>query len=53
MKKQTTKLDTALDELPSGRIPEGIAGPNGLLKQLAKKPVERAMGAELTCTHER
>src|SRR5215468_10503369 len=48
MKKQTTKLDAALDELLAGKTPEEIAGPDGLLKQLTKRLVERAMGTELT-----
>jgi putative transposase len=48
MKKQTTKLDAALDELLAGKTPEEIAGPYGLLKQLTKRLVERAMGTELT-----
>ena len=48
MRKQTTKLDAALDELLAGKTPEEIAGPDGLLKQLTKRLVERAMGTELT-----
>jgi hypothetical protein len=33
MKKQTTKLDSALDELLAGKTTEEIVGPDGLLKQ--------------------
>src|SRR5437763_5914501 len=43
-----TKLETALDELLSGKTTEEIVGPNGLLKQLTKALVERAMNAELS-----
>jgi transposase-like protein len=46
--KQKTKLDSALDELLAGKTPEEIVGPDGLLKQLTKRLVERAMGSELT-----
>src|SRR6478672_2744900 len=42
-----TKLETALDELLSGKTTEEIVGPNGLLKQLTKGLVERAMNAEM------
>src|SRR5262245_31177367 len=48
MKKPRTKLDTALDELLAGKTTEEIVGPDGLLKQLTKRLVERAMGTELT-----
>lgn len=48
MKRQKTKLDSALDELLAGKTAEEIAGPNGVLKQLTKALIERAMGAELT-----
>jgi putative transposase len=43
-----TKLKTALDELRPGKTTEEIVGPNGLLKQLTKALVERAMNAELS-----
>jgi putative transposase len=43
-----TKLETALDELLTGKTTEEIVGPNGLLKQLTKALVERAMNAELS-----
>src|SRR5437762_9697545 len=43
-----TKLETALDELLSGKTTEEIVGRNGLLKQLTKALVERAMNAELS-----
>src|SRR5438270_3125397 len=43
-----TKLETALDELLAGKSTEEIVGPNGLLKQLTKSLLERAMHAELT-----
>jgi putative transposase len=46
--KQKTKLESALDELLAGKTAEEIAGPNGVLKQLTKALIERAMGAELT-----
>jgi putative transposase len=46
--KQKTKLESALDELLAGKTAEEIAGPNGVLKQLTKALMERAMGAELT-----
>ena len=38
-----------LDELIKGyKDPEDITGPNGLLKQLSKAVIERAMQAEMT-----
>ncbi len=46
--KEKTKLEAALDELLSGKSPEEIVGPEGLLKQLTKAVLERAMGAEMT-----
>lgn len=46
--KEKTKLEAALDELLSGKSTEEIVGPEGLLKQLTKAVLERAMGAELT-----
>jgi putative transposase len=43
-----TKLESALDELLKGKTTEEIVGPNGLLKQLTKALVERAMNAEMS-----
>jgi putative transposase len=43
-----TKLEAALDELLIGKSTEEIVGPNGLLKELTKALVERAMNAELS-----
>ena len=43
-----TKLEVALDELLAGKTTEEIVGPGGLLKQLTKGLLERAMNAELT-----
>jgi transposase-like protein len=37
-----------LDEVLKGKKTEEIVGPNGLLKQLTKALLERAMNAELT-----
>ena len=45
--EERTKLEVALDELLAGKSPEEIAGPGGLLKQLTKALLERAMSAEL------
>jgi putative transposase len=44
---EPTKLESALDELLAGKSTEEIAGPDGLLKQLTKALIERAMNAEL------
>lgn len=46
--EERTKLEAALDELIEGKGPEEITGPGGLLKQLTKALLERAMNAELT-----
>jgi putative transposase len=46
--EEKTKLESALDELLTGKTTEEIVGPNGLLKQLTKALVERAMNAELS-----
>lgn len=46
--EEKTKLESALDELLIGKTTEEIVGPNGLLKQLTKALVERAMNAELS-----
>src|SRR5881275_2281159 len=41
--------DELIDQLLAGREgPESITGPDGLLKQLTKRVVERAASAELT-----
>ena len=41
--------DELIDQLLAGRGgPEAITGPDGLLKQLTKRVVERAVSAELT-----
>jgi putative transposase len=48
MAEGTTGLEAALDELLKGKKPEEIMGPNGLLKELTKALLERAMNAELT-----
>lgn len=42
------RLGAALDELLKGKSTEEIAGPNGLVKQLTKALLERAMQAELS-----
>jgi len=44
---EPTKLESALDELLTGKSMEEIVGPGGLLKQLTKALIERAMNAEL------
>lgn len=46
--EERTKLEAALDELIAGKSAEEIAGPGGLLKQLTKALLERAMSAEMT-----
>jgi transposase-like protein len=45
---EKSKLDAALDELLAGKSTEEIVGPDGMLKQLTKALLERAMGAELS-----
>jgi putative transposase len=45
---EKSKLDAALDELLIGKSTEQIVGPGGVLKQLTKAVLERAMGAELS-----
>jgi putative transposase len=44
---EPTKLESALDELLTGKSTEEIVGPDGLLKQLTKALIERAMNTEL------
>lgn len=46
--EQKTKLESALDELLAGKTAEEISGPDGVLKQLTRALIERAMNAELT-----
>ena len=48
MEEENVGLNAALDELLRGKTTEQIAGPNGLLKQLTKALLERAMNAELS-----
>ena len=48
MEERTSGLERALDELLKGKKTEEIIGPNGLLKQLTKALLERAMNAELS-----
>jgi len=45
---EPTKLESALDELLAGKSTEEIVGPEGLLKQLTKALIERAMKAEMS-----
>src|SRR4051812_45241045 len=45
---EKSKLDAALDELLTGKSAEEIVGAGGVLKQLTKALLERAMGAELS-----
>jgi putative transposase len=45
---EKSKMDAALDELLTGKSPEEIVGPGGVLKELTKALLERAMGAELS-----
>ena len=40
---EPTKLESALDELLAGKTTEEIVGSGGLLKQLTKTLIERAM----------
>ena len=48
MAQERSGLEAAQDELLKGKKREEIVGPNGLLKQLTKALLERAMNAELT-----
>jgi putative transposase len=45
---ERSKLDAALDELLAGKSTEEIVGPGGVLKQLTKALLERALGTELS-----
>ena len=48
MAEERSGLEATLDELLKGKKTKEIVGPNGLLKQLTKALLERAMNAELT-----
>lgn len=48
MAKKKNRVDELLDELVKDRNPEEILGEAGLLKQLTKRLVERALEGELT-----
>ena len=43
-------LDAMLDELVKDRTPEEILGESGLVKELTKRLVERALEGELTAS---
>ncbi len=48
-KKEPNRVDELLDELlADDHSPEAVLGENGLLKQLSKRLVERALAGELT-----
>ncbi len=48
-KKQTSRVDELLDDLLADHQgPEAILGESGLLKQLSKRLVERALAGELS-----
>ena len=48
-KKESNRVDELLDELLADhRTPEEILGESGLLKQLSKRLIERALAGELT-----
>ena len=47
--KATNRVDELLDELlADDHSPEAVLGENGLLKQLSKRLVERALAGELS-----
>lgn len=48
VKDVNAEQDRLLDELLKGKTPEQILGENGILKQMSKRMVERALAAELT-----
>ncbi|MDO6394891.1 transposase [Leptospira santarosai] len=48
MSKPKNRAEELLDELMKGKTPEELIGNEGLLKQLAKSLVERAMQGEMT-----
>lgn len=48
MAEEKNRVDELLDELLKGRKPEEILGEAGLLKDLTKRLVERALEGELT-----
>ena len=47
-KERKEKLNKLLDELLKDKTPEEIAGKNGLMRELQKALIERAMEAEMT-----
>jgi len=48
-RKATNRVDELLDELlADDHSPEAVLGENGLLKQLSKRLVERALAGELS-----
>ena len=48
MTNKNEEHDRLLDELLKGKSPEQILGAQGLIKQITKRMVERALQAELT-----
>lgn len=48
MGKAKTRTDELLEELVKGKTPEEITGPNGLLKQLTKGILEKALQGEMS-----
>ncbi|EQA61617.1 transposase, mutator-like family protein [Leptospira alexanderi serovar Manhao 3 str. L 60] len=48
MSKPKNRAEELLDELIKGKTPEELIGNEGLLKQLTKSLVERAMQGEMT-----
>lgn len=48
VKDVNAEQDRLLDELLKGKTPEQILGENGIIKQMTKRMVERALAAELT-----
>lgn len=48
MAKEKSPLDQSLDELLRGKSPKEILGQNGLLDELTKRLVERALEGEMT-----
>lgn len=48
MSKAKNRVEELLDELIKGKTPEELIGEGGLLKQLTKGLLERAMQGEMT-----
>ncbi|EMY12049.1 transposase, mutator-like family protein, partial [Leptospira weilii str. Ecochallenge] len=48
MSKAKNRVEELLDELIKGKTPEELIGASGLLKQLTKGLLERAMQGEMT-----